>query len=261
MASISFLYLLHPPINHQIFTMDNGLNTWAWLLHVIQEQPLCFSARDKNTLHISEMLQLKIVQKCTAFNLHSAPPSIGTFPILDRWGKEECLKNLHTAAKVCTCSQFPIPTISCCITISIPMTVLDLVVTVNKLVVTVLDLVMGLVVDTVIDSFVTVLDLLVKNNEIGTYCAWICSLYNWWHCNNSGLSVFCKVHAQRSDYCIHPHCKLAFLAMFGAQSSSLSKVWARCMATLMPSTMWLSKHTRIICSGPISASIVSTLSG
>ncbi len=42
------------------------------------------------------------------------------------------------------------------------MTVIDLVVTVNKLAVTVLDLVMGLVVDTEIDLFVTVLDLLVK---------------------------------------------------------------------------------------------------
>ncbi len=42
------------------------------------------------------------------------------------------------------------------------MTVLDLVVTVNELLVTVLDSVMGLVVDTVIDLFVTVLDLLVK---------------------------------------------------------------------------------------------------
>ncbi len=43
------------------------------------------------------------------------------------------------------------------------MTVLDSVVTVNKLVVTVPDLVMKLVVvDTVIDSFITVLDLLVK---------------------------------------------------------------------------------------------------
>jgi hypothetical protein len=74
-------------------------------------------------------------------------------------------KNFHTAAKVCTCSQFPIPTnsITCCITILISMTVLDLVVTMNELVVTVPDLVMKLVVvDTVIDSFVTVLDLLVK---------------------------------------------------------------------------------------------------
>jgi hypothetical protein len=42
------------------------------------------------------------------------------------------------------------------------MTVLNLVVTVNKLVVTVLDLVMKLVVDTVIASFVTVLVSLVK---------------------------------------------------------------------------------------------------
>jgi hypothetical protein len=43
------------------------------------------------------------------------------------------------------------------------MTVLDSVVTVNKLVVTVLDLVMkSVVVDTVIDLFVTVMDSLVK---------------------------------------------------------------------------------------------------
>ncbi len=42
------------------------------------------------------------------------------------------------------------------------MTVLNLVVTMNKLVVTVLDLVMKLVVDTVIASFVTVLVSLVK---------------------------------------------------------------------------------------------------
>jgi hypothetical protein len=56
MVSFSFLYLLHPPINHQPFTMDNGLNTWACLLYVIHQQPLGFSARAKNT---SEMLQLK----------------------------------------------------------------------------------------------------------------------------------------------------------------------------------------------------------
>ncbi len=42
------------------------------------------------------------------------------------------------------------------------MTVLDSVVTVNKLVAPVLDLVMGLVVDTVIMLFVTVLDSLVN---------------------------------------------------------------------------------------------------
>jgi hypothetical protein len=65
---------------------------------------------------------------------------------------------------MCTCSQFPIQTfsITCCITISISMTVLDFVVTVNKLVATVLDSVMKLVVDTVIVAFITVLDLLVK---------------------------------------------------------------------------------------------------
>ncbi len=42
------------------------------------------------------------------------------------------------------------------------MTVLDLIVTVNEMVVPVLDLVMKLVVDTLIDLFVTVLDSLVK---------------------------------------------------------------------------------------------------
>jgi hypothetical protein len=45
--------------------MDNGLNTWACLLYVIHQQPLGISARDENALHISEMLQLKIVQECT----------------------------------------------------------------------------------------------------------------------------------------------------------------------------------------------------
>ncbi len=42
------------------------------------------------------------------------------------------------------------------------MTVLDSIITMNKLVVTVLDLVMKLMENTVIDSFVTVLNLLVK---------------------------------------------------------------------------------------------------
>ncbi len=72
---------------------------------------------------------------------------------------------MHTAAKVCTCSQFPMPkkSITCYIMISISMTMLDLVVAVNKLVVTVLDSVMKLVVvNTVIDSFTIVLVLLVK---------------------------------------------------------------------------------------------------
>ena len=66
MPSFSFLHLLHWPINHQPVTMDNGLSTWARLLYVIHEQPLCFPARDKNTLHISEMLRLQKAQKCTS---------------------------------------------------------------------------------------------------------------------------------------------------------------------------------------------------
>ncbi len=65
MPSFSFLYLLNWPINHEPFTMDNRLNTWASLLYVIHEQALCFPVRDKNTLHISEMLQLQKAQKCT----------------------------------------------------------------------------------------------------------------------------------------------------------------------------------------------------
>ncbi len=57
----------------------------------------------------------------------------------------------------------PTNSITCCITISISVTVLDLVVAVNELVVTVLDLVMKLVVvNTLIDSFVTMLVTLVK---------------------------------------------------------------------------------------------------
>jgi hypothetical protein len=75
-------------------------------------------------------------------------------------------------SKMCTQQQkcvpvpkFPMPTNSttCCIRISISMTVLDLVVAVNKLVVTVPDSVMkSVVVNTVIDLFVTVLGLLVE---------------------------------------------------------------------------------------------------
>jgi hypothetical protein len=72
---------------------------------------------------------------------------------------------LHTAAKVCTCPQFPMPTnsITCCITISISILVLDSVVAVNELVVTVPDLDMKpVVINTVIDSFVTLLVTLVE---------------------------------------------------------------------------------------------------
>ncbi len=66
---------------------------------------------------------------------------------------------------MCTCSQFPMPTnsITCCIRISISVTVLDLVVAVNEMVVTVPALVMkSVVVNTVIDLFVTLLVTLVK---------------------------------------------------------------------------------------------------
>ncbi len=51
------------------------------------------------------------------------------------------------------------------------------------------------------------------------------------------------------------------VAMFDALSSSLSKVQARCMATLMLSTMCKTKHTRTNCTDRISASIVLTLPG
>jgi hypothetical protein len=51
------------------------------------------------------------------------------------------------------------------------------------------------------------------------------------------------------------------VAMFDAPSSSLSKVQARCMATLAPSTVCKTKHTRTICIDTICASIVLTLSG
>ncbi len=72
-------------------------------------------------------------------------------------------------SKICTQQQkcvpvpsFPCP-ITCCVMISISMTVLDSVVAVNELVVTVPDLVMKLVVvNTAIDLFITVLVLLVK---------------------------------------------------------------------------------------------------
>ncbi len=63
--------------------MDNGLNTWACLLYVIHKQPLCFPAWDKNTLHISEMLRLQKMQKCTDVQstfhstIHWSFPNIG----------------------------------------------------------------------------------------------------------------------------------------------------------------------------------------
>ncbi len=66
------------------------------------------------------------------------------------------------------------------------MTVLDLVVTVSKLGVTVLDLVVTLVVDTVIDSFVTVLDLLVKESWnwhilcLNMLFVQLMTLQQWW---------------------------------------------------------------------------------
>ncbi len=66
---------------------------------------------------------------------------------------------------MCTCYQFPMPmnSITCCIRISISVTVLYLVVAVNKLVVTVPDLVMKLVVvNNVIDSFDPLLVTFVK---------------------------------------------------------------------------------------------------
>ncbi len=165
MPSFSFLYLLHWPINHQPFTTDNGLNTWARSLYVIHEQALCFPARDKIHCTFLKCSDCKNRRNAPTFNLRSAPPSIGTFPIMYKWGKDECLQNLHTAAKVCTCSQFPMPTnsITYCIMISISVTVLYLVVPVNELVVTVPDLVMkSVVVNTVIDSLVTLLVTLVE---------------------------------------------------------------------------------------------------
>ncbi len=74
-------------------------------------------------------------------------------------------KFAHSIKSVFTCSQFPMPTnsITCSIMISISVTVLYSVVAVNELVVTVPDSVMKLVVvNTVIDSFLTLLVTLVK---------------------------------------------------------------------------------------------------
>jgi hypothetical protein len=63
--SIQVISLGMTPINHQPFTMDNCLNTWAHLLYVVHQQPVGFSAQDKNVLHIFELLQSQIVQECT----------------------------------------------------------------------------------------------------------------------------------------------------------------------------------------------------
>ncbi len=157
MSTFSFLYLLHLPIHHQPFTMDNGLNTWARLLDVIHKQALCFPTRVKIYCLFLKCSDRNQRRNALTFNLRCPPPSIGNFPILDRWGKDECLQHLHTSAKVCTCSQFPIPTnsITFSMTISISSALPELV--------NVPDLVRKtVVVDTVIDSFVTVLDLLVE---------------------------------------------------------------------------------------------------
>jgi hypothetical protein len=51
--------------------MDNGLYTWARLLYLIHKQSLCFPAKDKNTLHIFEMLRLQksveMQQRCSIY--------------------------------------------------------------------------------------------------------------------------------------------------------------------------------------------------
>ncbi len=89
--SFSFLYLLHWPINHQPFTKDNGLNTWACSLYIIHEQPFVFPHGIKIHCTFLKCFDCRKHRNAPTFNLHSAPPSIGTFPILDRWGKDECL--------------------------------------------------------------------------------------------------------------------------------------------------------------------------
>ncbi len=148
------------------------------------------------------------------FNLCSAPPSIRTFQILDRWGKEECLQNLHTAGKVCT-YLFPISH-------SKKFHVLLLYYKVN---------------------LHDIAQLVSHCEQIGSHCAWLGYEIGGMHCDwlvrhcaglvsqrirklahivaeyalrsiddiatMVGSMFFCKIHVQRSDYCIHPRCKLA----------------------------------------------------
>ncbi len=251
MPSFSFLHLLHWPINHQPFTSDNGLNTWAHSLYVIHEQALWFPALDKNTLHISEMLQLQKVPKCTnvqslfCSTIHWNFPNIGQmryrwmspkfahsresvylFPISHSNKFHNFLYydiNLHDSAQPgCHCERIG----SHCAWLGYEIG--------------------G---SRHCDWLICHCAWLVSQRimKSARIFGWIHSSYNWWHCNNGGLHVFCKVHAQHSLITASIHAASWLLvAMFDAPSSSLSKVQARSMATYMPSTMCKTKPTSTI---------------
>ncbi len=206
MPSFSFLYLLHWPIHHQPFTMKNALNTWARSLDVIYKQALCFPSRDKNCLHISEMLQSQQVKKCTnvqstsPFTIHWNFPNIGQ--MRQRWMSPTFA---HSSKSV---YLFPIShsnKFHNCFNDNVNLHCIA---------------------------------------QIGSQCAWLgyknggSRHCDWLICHCAGLvswrimilahivaecmictiddiatmvgsMSFCKDHAQHTDYCIHPCCKLA----------------------------------------------------
>ncbi len=91
------------------------------------------------------------------------------------------------------------------------MTVLDLVVTMNELVVTVPDSVMKLVViDTMVGLFHHCAGLVSQRIMKSAH---IVAEYALRTIDDIATTVgsvsYCKVHAQHADYCIHPCCKLA----------------------------------------------------
>ncbi len=264
MPSFSFLYLLHCPINHQPFTMDNGLNTWAHLLYVIHEQPLCFPAGDKNLIYISEILRLQKAPKCT--NIQSTFHSTvhWNFPNFGQMKKRRMSPTFAHSSK--GVYLFPISH------------------------------------SNQFHSLLYYIINLHDSAQLGSHCEQIGSHFAWlgyeiggrhcdwlvWHCAGLVSQRIMKSAHIVAEYALHTIYDIAtivgsvsfakstcnalinasihaaswlLVAMFDAPSSSLSKVQARCMATLMPSTVCKTKHTRTICIDTISASFVFTLSG
>ncbi len=264
MPSFFFLYLLHWPINHQQFTMDNGLNTWACSLYVIHEQALCFPARDKNTLHISEMLWLQKAQKCTNIQSTFRSAIHWNFPNIvqmrKRWMSP---KFAHSSKSV---YLFPVSHA-------------------NKF--------HNLLYYNIILCDSAILGCCCE--QIGSHCAWLSYEFggrkhcDWLVCHSTGYiswRIMKSVHIL-SEYVTHTIDDIAttvgsmsfekstrnalitssihaasqlLVAMFDAPSSSLSKVQARSMATYTPPTMCETKPTRTSWIDTMSASVILTSS-
>jgi hypothetical protein len=142
------------------------------------------------------------------------------------------------------------------------MTVLDSVVTVNKLEGTVLDSVMkSVVVDTVIDLFVhcagVVSQRIMKSAHIIPEYT-LCTINDI--ATMVGSVSFAKSMRNALITASIHAANWLLVAMFDALSSSLSKVQARCMATYRLSTVCKTKSTRTICIDRMVASVVLTSS-